>query len=185
MTSATRTTLLRLSLLAVVVAGLLVVARYGLGDRFTPAGLRATIKGAGAWGALTFIGIFALGQLAHIPGTFFYIASLFVYGRVSGGALSYVASLVSVSVSFAVVRAIGGQPLATIKNPRIHRLLARLDEHPLAIMILLRIVLWTAPALNYALALSRVRFAQYLAGAAIGLVLPIIAMSAFYGIFFR
>ncbi len=178
--------MLRLILLAVVVGGLLIVVRFsGIWERFTPAGLRATILGAGAWGALLFIGIFALGQLAQVPGTLFYVASVFAYGRVWGGAVSYVASLVSVSVSFAFVRAIGGQPLAEIKSPRIRRLLARLDERPLAIMILLRIVLWTAPPLNYALALSKVRFAQYLAGAAIGLILPIIAMSAFYGIFFR
>jgi uncharacterized membrane protein YdjX (TVP38/TMEM64 family) len=176
----------RLFLLAVAVVGLLILARLsGIGTRFTAAGLRETIQGAGIWGALAFIGVFALGQLVHVPGLVFYVASVFAFGRAWGGVLSYVASLVSVSVSFAFVRTIGGQPLGTIKSPRIERLLSHLEERPLTIMLLLRTVLWTAPALNYTLALSSVRFPQYFASAAVGLILPIAAISVLYGTFFH
>jgi uncharacterized membrane protein YdjX (TVP38/TMEM64 family) len=37
----------------------------------------------------------------------------------------------------------------------------------------LRLFLWLAPALNYALALSPIRYRDYLAGSAIGLVVPV------------
>jgi uncharacterized membrane protein YdjX (TVP38/TMEM64 family) len=185
-TKSGKATALRLTLLAAIVAGLIVAARLsGLGAHFTAAGLRATIQEAGAWGALVFIGVFTLGQIAQVPGTVFYVASVFAYGRAWGVVVSYVASLVSVSVSFALVRAVGGQPLAAIESPRWKRLMAKLDERPLAVMFVLRSFLWTAPALNYALALTRVRFTQYLASTAAGLVLPLVAISALYGVFFR
>jgi uncharacterized membrane protein YdjX (TVP38/TMEM64 family) len=181
-----KTIALRLALLAALVVALLALAHFsGLGTRFTAAGLRETIQAAGAWGALVFIGIFALGQLAHVPGLVFYVASVFAYGRGWGVVVSYFASLVSVSVSFAFVRSIGGQPLAALKNRRMQQLLSKLDERPLLTMFLLRSVFWTAPALNYALALTRVRFTQYLASTAAALILPLIAISALYGTFFH
>jgi uncharacterized membrane protein YdjX (TVP38/TMEM64 family) len=177
---------LRLSILAAIVIGLLVAARLsGFGARLTATGVRETIQGAGAWGALVFVGVFALGQLAQVPGMLFYAASVFAYGRVNGAVVSYVASLVSVSVSFAFVRAVGGQPLAAIRSPRVQRLLDQLDRRPLTVMFLLRSVFWTAPALNYALALSRTRFVPYFAATAAGMVLPLCAISALYGIWFK
>ena len=48
-------------------------------------------------------------------------------------------------------------------------------------MVLLRILLQTVPALDYALALSGVRFCDYLTAAVLGLPLPI----ALYCLFFE
>ncbi|MGZ3441569.1 MAG: VTT domain-containing protein, partial [Polyangia bacterium] len=107
------------------------------------------------------------------------------WGRVGGGALSYVAALVSVSLGFAVVRAIGGQPLATIERPRVRALLARLDQRPILTVALLRLFLWVAPALNYALALSSVRYRDYAIGSALGLALPMALAAALFGVWFH
>jgi uncharacterized membrane protein YdjX (TVP38/TMEM64 family) len=59
-------------------------------------------------------------------------------------------------------------------------MLARVDERPLLAVTALRSVLWMTPALTYALALTRVRFRDYIAGTALGLALPIAAMSVFF-----
>jgi uncharacterized membrane protein YdjX (TVP38/TMEM64 family) len=53
------------------------------------------------------------------------------------------------------------------------RLLSRLDERPVLTVVLLRLFLWMAPQLNYALALSNIRFRSYFVGTALGLVAPI------------
>ena len=60
------------------------------------------------------------------------------------------------------------------------RLMARLDAHPIRNIVILRIFLQTVPALNYALAMSGVRFRDYLMATLLGLPLPI----ALYCIFF-
>jgi uncharacterized membrane protein YdjX (TVP38/TMEM64 family) len=46
--------------------------------------------------------------------------------------------------------------------------------------VLLRLLLQTVPALNYALALSGVSFRQYLLGTALGLPLPIVLYCIFF-----
>jgi uncharacterized membrane protein YdjX (TVP38/TMEM64 family) len=61
-----------------------------------------------------------------------------------------------------------------VKNKLAVRLLAKLDERPIASILLLRVLFQTVPALNYALALSGVKFQKYLIGTLLGLPLPII-----------
>jgi uncharacterized membrane protein YdjX (TVP38/TMEM64 family) len=50
---------------------------------------------------------------------------------------------------------------------------------------LLRLVLWMAPAVNYALALSPVRYRDYAIGSAVGLAIPVAAAAAFLHFFLR
>ena len=88
-------------------------------------------------------------------------------------------ALVSITVSFFVIRGIGGQSLAEIERPFIRRMLSRLDARPIRTVALLRCFLWVAPALNYALAMSRLRFREYFLGSALGLLLPMPLMSVF------
>jgi uncharacterized membrane protein YdjX (TVP38/TMEM64 family) len=60
------------------------------------------------------------------------------------------------------------------------RLLSELDAHPVRNIVLLRTLFQTVPVLNYALAMSGVRFRHYLAGTLLGLPIPI----ALYCLFF-
>jgi len=177
---------LRLALLAVFLVGLFVLgAATGWTDRFTLEGVRATIADAGPWGFVVFLGAFAIGELLHVPGFLFVAAAVLAYGRLIGGAAAYVGAVVSVVVSFGVVRGVGGRALGGLKNARVRRILDRLEERPVRVVAILRLILWMAPPLNYALALSPVRFRDYLIGSALGLVVPITLASIFLDWFIR
>jgi uncharacterized membrane protein YdjX (TVP38/TMEM64 family) len=52
-------------------------------------------------------------------------------------------------------------------------------------VFLLRLVFWLAPPVNYALALSNIRFRHYFAGSLLGLVLPIALIATFVERFLR
>ena len=52
-------------------------------------------------------------------------------------------------------------------------------------VLLLRLVLWMAPELNYALALSNVGYRPYLVGSALGLVAPIGGTVLLFDYFFN
>ncbi|MEM1415476.1 MAG: VTT domain-containing protein [Myxococcota bacterium] len=170
----------RLLALALVFVVTLVVARStGVTEHLTLEGIRSTMEGAGAFGLLLFLVVFALGELVHVPGLVFVAAAIVAYGPVAGGLLGYVGALGSVTVSFFVVRGVGGQQLAGVERPFFKRMLARLDERPVRAVAVLRLLLWMAPPLNYALAMSAVRYRDYLVGSALGLVLPILASAAF------
>lgn len=131
-------------------------------------------------GLLIFVLLFALGNLIQIPGWIFLAAAVLTLGRVWGGLATYVAACLSCAATFLAIRLIGGNALRELKSSTAKRILARLDEHPVRSVIALRILFQTVPALNYALALSGIRFRQYMLGTLIGLPLPI----ALYCLFF-
>jgi uncharacterized membrane protein YdjX (TVP38/TMEM64 family) len=182
----TRAQLLRLALLALALAALLYV-RYltTFGSSLSTAHIRDLVAHTGAAGIGLFIVVFAVGELLHVPGMVFVAAAVMAWGPLAGGVLSYVSALVSISLVFVVVRTIGGQPLATVTQPRVRALLAQLETRPILTVALLRLFLWLAPPINYALALSTVRYRDYAAGSALGLVIPAALAAVVFGVLFR
>ncbi|MEM9068358.1 MAG: VTT domain-containing protein [Myxococcota bacterium] len=168
----------RLGALVVLLVGSYVFAHQsGLTEELSRDRIRELMEGAGAWGFLLFLGVFAVGELLHIPGLVFVAAAILAYGQLLGGAAGYLGAVISVSVSFVVVRAVGGQPLENVKRPFLRKWLERLNDQPIRAVAFLRLLLWMAPPLNYALAMSGVRFRDYVVGSALGLAIPIAIVS--------
>ncbi len=164
----------RLLALALVLGGCALAARA--------CGVPATIEGVArvirALGAPGFILVFALGELAHIPGLVFVGAAVAAWGPIEGGLVSGLGALVSLTFGFLVVRATGGAPLRQLRWELARNALERLDRHPVLVVALLRVVFVVSPPLSHTLALSGVRFRDYFIGSAIGIAPPL-ALSVF------
>jgi len=181
-----RARVVRLVLLAALVVALVVVRHATrFGASLSTAHLRELVQHAGAAGVGVFLVAFACGELLHVPGLVFVATAVMAWGRFAGGMLAYAGALVAVSLAFAIVRTVGGQPLGDLKQRRVRAILARLEEQPIRTVAVLRLFLWLAPALTYALALSRVKYRHYVAGSAIGLALPVAAAAALFGVYFH
>jgi uncharacterized membrane protein YdjX (TVP38/TMEM64 family) len=171
----------RLGALAVLIIGLVVLGKVnGITASLSTERIRTAVQAAGWWGAVLFVALFCVGELVHVPGWVFMAAGTIAYGFLGGFLLGTVGALCSCSMSFFIVRAVGGRPLGAIRWRWARKLLAQLESHPLRTVIVLRLVFWVGPQLNYALALSNVRFRDYLVGSAVGLVLPLAGMALFF-----
>lgn len=167
-------TAIRLGALVALLVGLYLVGHVtGVTRDLSVERVKAHVEEAGALGFLLFLVVFSLGELVHVPGLVFVAAGILVYGRLWGGMAGFVGALCSLCVSFIIVRTVGGQPLNELKTGRMRRLLDRLEARPVRTVFVLRMLLWMAPPLNYALAMSGVSFRHYVVGSALGLVLPI------------
>ncbi len=165
----------RVGVLAVVLLGLLLAGKLsGVTDGWTLADVRGRIQAAGALGLLVYLALFTVGELLQVPGMVFVGAALLAWGRVAGFGAALLGALVSLSVTFFLVRAIGGRPLAGLERPLFKKLLARLEQRPVATVALLRVVLWLGAPLNYALALSPISYRSYLLGSFLGLLPPLL-----------
>lgn len=160
-----------LGLLLLIVA-LVVIGRVtGLAEVIgSPERLQAAVESAGPWGVLLLIAAFTIGLLIQVPGLVFATAAILCYGRFWGGLLAYSAAVIAISAVFVFVRGVGGSALDEIKKPWVRKILAQIDDHPLRTVTLLRLVFWSSPQLNYALALSKVSFRHHLLGTMIGLI---------------
>jgi uncharacterized membrane protein YdjX (TVP38/TMEM64 family) len=158
--------------------------RTGLASKLNADDLRETVLGAGGWGFVLFVSMFCAGLFIQVPGLVFVAGAVLIYGYWLGMVVSFGGGLVAISVSFGVARMIGGDPLANLKSPRVKGVLSRLQKKPIRTMALLRIFMQMSPALNVALALSGVRYRDYLAAALLAMWLPIIVMASGVHFFF-
>jgi len=170
--------LLGVGLFIVVIVTIFEVS--GVRDHLSLAFIQQVILQHQIGGLILFIALFSLGNLIQIPGWLFLAAAVFALGRLWGGVVTYAAAVASCLVTFLMIRALGGDALRLLKNGLAIRILRKLDDHPIASVALLRTLFQTAPALNYALAMSGIRLRSYLTGTLVGLPAPI----ALYCIFF-
>jgi uncharacterized membrane protein YdjX (TVP38/TMEM64 family) len=169
-----------LGVVLVLIVVLAVLEVTGLRDHFNVPFIRELILRHRVGGLVLFVSLFALGNLVQVPGWLFLAAAVLTLGGAWGGAVTYVAAVTSAVITFFAIRVLGGDALRLLRSRVAVRLLRELDARPIASIALLRVLFQTLPALNYALALSGVRFRAYLAGTMIGLPLPIALFCVFF-----
>lgn len=169
-----------IAVLAFLALVLIVFESAGLREHFNLEYIHQKIEQNKLTGLLLFVGLFAVGNLVHVPGWLFLASAVLALGEVAGGIATYIAATISCMTTFGIIRLVGGDALRKLDNKIAVRLLAQLDAHPLKSIVLLRILFQTVPALNYALALSGVSFRKYLLGTLLGLPLPIAVYCLFF-----
>jgi uncharacterized membrane protein YdjX (TVP38/TMEM64 family) len=155
-------------------AGALVVAvaailafRDGLPD------VRQTVQAAGLWAPVLFVLLQGAVTVTPVPRTVFTVAAGVLFGSVTGLLLAVAGTTLAAAVAFWLVRLAGGPLVERHAHRRgVAWVRARLDRSGLLAVVSLRLI----PAvpfsvMNYAAALSGVRFAPYLLGTVLG-VLP-------------
>ena len=167
---------LRLALVASLLIGLVIVGfATGFVDKINSVDkIRALMDEAGAWGILLYFGLFALGQLVQAPGMVFVSVAAVAFGRTTGFFVAYAGVMISVTVSFLLVRTVGGKLLTEVEKPWMKKAMNWLKRYPFRTVLGLRVVFWSSPWLNYALAMSNVSLRVYVLGAALGLIPPVL-----------
>lgn len=175
-----RNKLLRPALLLLGIGVLFLIGRAtGLTQWLTISRLQQLLIGAGMCGVACYVAAFSIGTLFFLPGMLFAVAAVLTWGVLAGGAIALVSSTIAVTLGFVVYRAVGGKALANIERPLVRKIMSHLSDRPVRTVALLRLVFFTSPPLNSALALSPIRFRDYLVGSTLGLVLPSITVAIF------
>lgn len=168
---------LRLALLVAAVATGGLVATLTLGDDLEV--VRATVAGAGAWGALLFLGLHVALGLVPVPRSLLALVAGAVFGAVAGTALSYAASLLAAAAGYAVARRLGREAVTELTGPRVERVERALRHQGLAAVVVARLTP-VAPFVvtNYAAGISAVRTRDYVVGSVVGLLPGSVAWAA-------
>lgn len=171
----------RLFAVFLMLAALFAVVHWTtLREDFSLAFLRHELADNQWSGLAIFVLLFVIGNLVQIPGWLFLAAAVLILGRLGGAVVTYVAASTSCAFTFVTVRWVGGDAVRQLNSKLATRLLTQLHAHPIRNIVILRSLFQTLPALNYALAMSGIRFRQYMLATLLGLPLPI----AVYCIFF-
>lgn len=159
-----------------LVAGAIVARRSGVDGPM----LQRELLALGWLAAPLFLLVMAAGELLHLPGMVFIVVARLVFGPSLGFVLGYGGAVFAVTVSFLVARQLVAAARGAKEpwRPRwafAQRAFARLEARPVQTVALLRLVLWLAPPLSYALASSKLGIRDHIIGSALGLFAPVLA----------
>ena len=166
---------------ATVVAVVAVLWRLDLWGRLSVDSMRALVDAWEPLGPLVFIAVFVAGFF--VPGPEIVLVALggVLFGATGGFVYSWIASLLGTATVFLLVRYTAQAWVQRAMRDRLPRLRAlddRLERHGVVTVLVLRLLLFLAPPLSWALGASRVATADYVLGTAIG-ILPGIGLTVY------
>jgi len=165
-----------------LVAGGVWLNRCGMIDADS---LSNAIAGLGIWAIPVFVILFGIGGLLGVPGLVFTIAARLAFGPIWGFVAAYAGALLTVTTAFAIVRVLRG---GDAEPPRLpfrwaQRILDGAESRPVLSVVVLRLIFFVSPPLNYGLGFSGLRTRDYVLGSAIGLAIPTFVVTSAVGLF--
>jgi uncharacterized membrane protein YdjX (TVP38/TMEM64 family) len=135
--------------------------------------IRNAVEAAGLWAPLLFVLLQGMVTVTPVPRTVFTVAAGVLFGGIIGVVLAVAGTSLAAAFAFGLVRLLGGRFARRHADHRVMTWVrARLERRGLLAMVSLRLIPAVPfSAMNYASALSGVRFAPYLLGTVLG-VLP-------------
>jgi uncharacterized membrane protein YdjX (TVP38/TMEM64 family) len=171
--------LARIGLAAAGLVGLLLLGRYAGG--YLPA-FAAWVDSLGVWGPIVFTIGYAAAVVGFVPGSILTLAAGAVFGLLKGTVTVFVAATVGASLAFLVSRHVARSAIEKrlAGNDRFAAIDRAVGAEGRKIVFLLRLSpVFPFNLLNYALGLTRVRFADYVV-ASFGM-LPGTLLYVYYG----
>jgi len=158
----TRNLLPRLVLLASLAAVIIWAALNR--DRLDLTALDTWLSGLGFWAPLAYLGLYAIGTVAFLPGALFALAGGALFGPVWGSLLNLVGATIGASLAFLVARYLAGEWVAARTGGRLKRLIEGVEAEGWRFVAFVRLVpLFPFNLTNYALGLTRIHFITYVA----------------------
>ena len=158
----------------------------GLRERITIAYIKNLFLEHKLVGSVLFVLLFAIGNIFYIPGWVFLVGGILAVGKWYAGPLAFLGGVASSVLSYILIGLVGKDALRALEKQRYaKKFFKHLDDKPIRTIIFLRFIFQTAPFLNYALILSKVRFRDFWWGTFFGLPIPIFLYCVFYDVIFK
>jgi len=135
--------------------------------------MRTRVDGAGALGPFLFIAVCIAGVILHLPEIVLIAIGGVLFGGLKGFFYGWAGSLLGSACTFLLVRTFLRRTFQSSVEGRfafLQNLDDRLARRGFQTVLVLRLLLFMAPPLNWLIALSRVRFPHYLAGSMAGII---------------
>ena len=137
-------------------------------DLFDAATLGTWVEDAGAAGPIVFIAVYAAATVLFLPGALVTLAGGALFGPVWGTVWNLTGATLGGALAFLIARYLGADWVSRRAGPRLQRLNAGVADEGWRFIAFVRLVpLFPFNLLNYALGLTRIRFATYVVASAV------------------
>ncbi len=154
---------------------------FDLTGLFSLDGMTALVNSLGPFGPLAFIGLCIAGVFLHLPEFVVIAVGGVLFGGVKGFVYGWLGALAGSTSTFLCVRYFMRDTVQKSLEGKFKSLEAldnRLAAQGFQTVLMLRLVLFMAPPLNWIIALTRVKFLHYFAASALGII-PGVAVTCY------
>jgi uncharacterized membrane protein YdjX (TVP38/TMEM64 family) len=176
-----RASLLKIGLAALVASVVAWIYVSGAYEEFDPATMRVWLREAGPWGGVLFIVAYSCLQPFGVNGLVFLLSAPLIWNPTEAFLLNWAGTVGTGIFSFAGARFVARDWVQQRLPKRVRRFDDRLRTHGFRTVLLLRLIFYTTPTVQWALGVSRVSFAPLLIGTVVG-VAPFTLMMTLVGV---
>ena len=163
-----RGSLLKIALAALVATFVAWVYVSGAYQQFDPATMRDWVRAAGPWGGILFVISYSCLQPFGLNGLVFLLSAPLIWSPTEAFLLNWAGTVGTGLFSYAGARFFVRDWLQARLPPRVRRFDERLQTHGFRTVLLLRLIFYTTPSVQWALGVSRVRFFPFLMATILG-----------------
>ncbi len=165
-TRAARFRLLGLALAVLIAGGLVWLLLGGEVDA-----VQRAVAATGAWGPVVYVVLHVLLTLVPVSKNLLAGVAGALFGLAGGIAISWVASMLSAVVGFAIARRLGRETVAEMTGPRLARVEDIMRHQGVAAVVVARLTpVLPFTIVNYGAGVSAVSLRDFLVGTAVGIV---------------
>ncbi len=133
--------------------------------------LRSDFAQFGIWAGVVYAGLYAVVSLAPLPASVFTLAAGALFGVAEGLVVVEAGATVGAVIGFCLARVLGRDFVARVSGASIERLDERFARRGVVAVLAVRLLpVLPFAAVNYLSGLTSIRFRDYLAGTAVGIL---------------
>lgn len=133
--------------------------------------VQEAVESTGAWGPVVYVGLHVLLTLVPVSKNLLAGVAGALFGLAGGIALSWVASMLSAVVTFAIARRLGRAAVASMTGPRIDRVEEIMRQQGMLAVIIARVTpVIPFTVVNYGAGVTAVTTRDFVLGTAIGIL---------------
>ena len=170
-----------LILLIFIIGAVLGVRFTSITNYLTPESFGKFLETAGFWAPLLFIFVYSVGVCLFIPGTLLTGLGAVFFGPYWGFLWVWVGAMMGAAGAFIIGRTLGREFAASLIGDRLKKYDEAIERNGFATVLYLRLVYFPFTAMNFGMGLTKVRFADYLFGTGLGIIVGTFIFTFFIG----
>jgi len=174
--------LLKMALLAMFIAAAIYLVRFSPARQYlTAQQLGLFLESVGLWAPLLFVVIYVVGVCLFLPGTLLTAMGAALFGPYWGFLYVWTGAMIGAGFAFLIGRYLGRDFAASLVGDRLKRFDDAIERNGFATVLYLRLMYFPFTPMNFGMGLTKVRFWDYLAGTALGILVGTFIFTFFVG----
>ncbi|MGA2027491.1 MAG: TVP38/TMEM64 family protein [Syntrophobacteraceae bacterium] len=168
-------------LFAFVITAIVLVRFTPLKEYLRADSLGILLKTAGIWAPVAYVLIYALGVCLFLPAILLTALGAAIFGPYLGFLYVWLGAMIGSSLAFFIGRYLGRDFAASLIGAKLKKYDDRIERNGFATVLYLRLVYFPFTYMNFGMGLTKVRFRDYLAGTALGIIVGTFIFTFFIG----